>query len=109
MAGLLKHLLEQEKKRNRASQKRMEKLLKDLPRGSLYKRNIKGKKYVYISFRDPSKKHPQSKYVGVVHSEAVKKLASALKDRDRIEKEVKSLQLERKMVEKALEEYRKSR
>ena len=109
MSDLLKHLLEQEKKRNKASQERMAKLLKPLPKGSLYKRNIKGKKYVYLSRRVPNKKYPESKYIGVADSKIISKLKADLKDRERIEKEIQSLKLENKMVEKALEEYRKSR
>jgi hypothetical protein len=108
MAGLLKHLVEEEKKRNLASQVRLSKILNSLPKGKAYKRKIAKKHYLYLSRRLPNKPHPQSKYIGLVGSEIANKISKQIEDRVRIEKEMKSLHLELKMLEKALNEYRKS-
>jgi hypothetical protein len=108
MAGLLKHLVEEEKKRNLASQSRLSKILSSLPKGKAYKRKRARKEYLYLSRRVPNKKYPESKYVGLVGSEIVNKVSKQIEDRKRIESEMKSLRLELKMLEKALNEYRKS-
>ena len=107
MAGLLKHLVEEEKKRNLASQGRLCKILLGLPKGKAYKRKRAHKEYLYLSRRVPNKKYPESKYIGLVGSEIANKISKQIEDRVRIEKEMKSLSLELKMLEKALNEYRK--
>jgi len=108
MAGLLKHLVEEEKKRNLASQVRLSKILDELPKGKVYKRKRASKEYIYLSRRIPNKKYPESKYIGLVGSEIANKVSKQIEDRIRIEGEMKSLRLELKMLEKALNEYRKS-
>lgn len=108
MAGLLKHLVEEEKKRNLASQARLSKILLGLPKGKVYKRKLAHKEYLYLSRRVPNKKYPESKYIGLIGSEIANRIAKQIKDRIRIKSEMKSLKLELKMLEKALHEYRKS-
>jgi len=109
MAGLLKHLVEEEKRRNLASQSRLSKILKGLPKGKAYKRKIAKKHYLYLSRRLPNKPHPQSKYIGLVGSDVANKVSKQIEDRIRTEGEIKSLRLELKMLEKALDEYRKAK
>ncbi len=107
---LLAHLIKEEKKRNSALKLRYKRALKALPRGQPYirKKSGKGKAYVYLSRRMPGFKHPESKYVGVVGSDQVKKLHQQLKDRARLVAELNVLGLERRMIDKALYEYRRA-
>jgi hypothetical protein len=109
MANLLKHLIEEEKKRNIASKSRLFKILKKIPAGRVYKRKIAKKEYVYLSRRVPKKLYPESVYIGAVGSEKANQLIKKIEDRVRIQKELKSLDVEFKMLEKALSEYRKAR
>lgn len=114
MADLLKHLIEEERKRNLASQERLIRVLKSLPKGKPYIRIVKKKgkeraAYVYLSRRIPGKQYPESKYIAPEGSEIAKEVLGQIKDRERIKHELHSLEIEQKMIEKALNEYRRSR
>lgn len=110
---LLVHLIEEEKKRNASLEARYRKALKSFPKGKLYVRKFgKGKKgvrrYVYLSRRIPGQEYPESKYIGRMGSEQVKKVEKQLNDRARLENQLAALAIEKRMIEKALDEYRRA-
>ncbi len=112
--SLLAHLVGEEKKRNRILHARYKKILAGLPRGKPYVRKIgrKGKSeraYVYLNRRIPGQRFPESKYIGVAGSEEVKRLYEQLEDRAKLEAQIASLELEKRMIEKALDEYKRTR
>ncbi len=111
---LLAHLIQEEEKRNALLAVRYRKALKSLPKGKLYVRKFaKAKKgvrrYVYLSRRIPGQEHPESKYIGRVGSGQVKEVEKQLDDRQRLENQLAALAIEKRMIKKALNEYRRSR
>jgi len=106
---LLAHLVSEEKKRNASLVARYQDILRDLPRGRAYVRKKGDRAYLYLSRRVAGRKYPESKYVGSVHSEQAKKIQQQLRDRARLESELAALEIERRMIEKALHEYRRTR
>ena len=109
---LLAHLIEEEAKRNSSLEERYRNALESLPKGKLYVRKFgrgkKSRKYVYLSRRLPGQEYPESKYIGRVDSEKVKEIEKQINDRQRLEKQLEALAIEKRMIEKALNEYRRS-
>ncbi len=60
-------VLEKEKQRNENMQLTYEKRIMDLPRGSLIIRELKGRKYCYLRYRDG--KRVIQKYAGTIEQE----------------------------------------
>ncbi len=108
---LLAHLIDAERRRNRALDSRYRRALDALPKGKPYlrRRGKSGKAYLYLSRRLPGRKHPESKYVGPEASDRVRKLERQLEDRSRLEAQLAILAIERRMIERALDEYRRAR
>ena len=57
-------VIEKEKQRNENMRSAYEKRMSDLPRGSLFIRNINGKKYCYLRYREGKK--VVQKYAGTI-------------------------------------------
>lgn len=107
---LLAHLLQEEKKRNVSLEDRYRKAVDELPKGNPFirKKGRGGKAYLYLNRRFPDQKYPESKYIGPIDSDRAKKLHEQLADRGKLEAQLEVLKIERRMIEKALNEYRRA-
>lgn len=89
-------ILEKEKKRNENMLLAYEKRLLKFPRGSLFIRNLNGKKYCYLRYREGKK--VIQKYAGTIEQKEF--LSSQIEERKHLEKLIEMLKEEQKLIEK---------
>lgn len=89
-------VLEKEKKRNENMRLAYEKRLLELPKGSLFIRNLKGKEYCYLRYREGKK--VIQKYAGTIEQKEF--LTNQIEERKHLEKLIEMLKKEQKIIEK---------
>lgn len=89
-------ILEREKQRNEKMRLAYEKRIMDLPRGSLVIRELNGRKYCYLRYRDGKK--VVQKYAGTLAQEEVIRLKIA--ERKHLEELLSMLEEENKRIVK---------
>lgn len=97
--NLILHTVIQEKERIEYMLKRYQRELDDLPKGTIYEKVVGNKVYYYLKYRNGKK--VVSKYIRKKEIEAVRGL---VEKRRHIEAMVKSLNDEKAIAEKVLEE-----
>lgn len=89
-------VLEKEKQRNENMRLMYEKRFLMLPKGSLFIRELKGKKYCYLKYRDG--KNVVQKYVGTI--EQKENICAQIEERKHLEKLIEMLKEEQKLITK---------
>lgn len=89
-------IIEKEKKRNASMRLAYEKRLSDLPRGSLLIRELNGKKYCYLRYREGDK--VIQKYAGTIQEE--EKIRAKIAERKHLSELLSMLEEERKRIVK---------
>ena len=87
-------VIEKEKQRNENMRSAYEKRMSDLPRGSLFIRNINGKKYCYLRYREGKK--VVQKYAGTIQQE--KTIRNQIAEREHLTDLISMLEEERKRI-----------
>ena len=96
----IKSVLREELQNSLRMQKKYERELAKLPRGSLVKRNIKGHDYYYLVFRDEGK--VRSVYKGKVSQAEIRKYESAKKYRAKYRKLLSQVKKQIRFLRSAL-------
>ena len=89
-------VLEKEKQRNENMRLSYEKRMMDLPRGSLVIRELNGRKYCYLRYRDGKK--VIQKYAGTIEQEAV--IRAQIAERKHLVELLEMLEEENKRISK---------
>ena len=89
-------ILEKEKQRNENMRLAYEKRIMDLPRGSLVIRELNGKKYCYLRFRDGKK--VVQKYAGTIAQEEI--IRAQIAERKHLIELIAMLKEENKRIQK---------
>ncbi len=89
-------ILEKEKKRNENMRLAYEKKLLELPKGSLFIRNLNGREYCYLRYREGKK--VIQKYAGTMGQKEF--LTNQIEERKHLEKLIEMLKEEQKIIEK---------
>lgn len=87
-------VIEKEKQRNENMRSAYEKRMSDLPRGSLFIRNINGKKYCYLRYREGKK--VVQKYAGTIQQEET--IREKIAEREHLADLISMLEEERKRI-----------
>ena len=98
-------VLQDELERNRRMQLRYHKEIDQLPKGSLFRRKIRGHPYFYLNYRDKNK--VVSKYLGKLDELEAEDIKKRIAKRKRYEDLLKKLRDEEKILTKALRQVRK--
>jgi hypothetical protein len=101
---LLSTLREELRTVQRLEKKYSQALLK-LPTGSFVLRNIKDKKYGYLTYRDGNA--VRQKYLGKLNEEEIKQYRDISKRRKDLKTKLKSIREQKKILERALREKAK--
>lgn len=94
---ILKNLILQEKKKNENMLNAYRKELKKLPKGKIICKNINGREYYYLSYREGKK--VISKYVGKKSAD-ISPINELINRRYQIERIIKKLELENSKIKK---------
>lgn len=97
---LIRSVFKDELERNQRLIIRYEKEIENLPKGSIFHRNIGKQEYLYLNFRDGSK--VISKFLGKSDNFNVEELQSKIEKRKEYVQLVKKLKAEQKELQKAL-------
>lgn len=89
-------VLEKEKRRNENMRLAYEKRILELPKGSLFVRELNGKKYCYLRFREGKK--VVQKYAGTIEQE--KKIRTQITERKHLIELIAMLEEENKRIQK---------
>ncbi len=96
--SFIKNIISEEKERLNDLLKVYQKKLSLFPKGSLVERDISGKSYIYIHFRQDSK--VISKYIGKKDSPDHKLILDKIEHRKKIKSKIKEVQNELKEINK---------
>ncbi len=97
---IVKSVFQDELERNQRLVARYEKELKNLPKGSIFKRKIGNKEYLYLNYREGEK--VISKFLGKAEEFNSEELQLQLDKRKEYKKLLKKLKIEQKELLKAL-------
>jgi len=87
--SLVFHIIEEEYNRLNDYLKIIENKLKNLPKGSLSEKVIKGRSYYYLAYRKDGK--VRFDYLGKKNSEKFQKISEEVKERKELEKQIKEV------------------
>lgn len=93
-------VLQDELERNRRMQARYHKEIDQLPKGSLFQRNIGNHQYYYLNYRDRSR--VVSKYLGKLDDKKAEAMKKQVAERKRYEDLLRKLRNEEKFITKAI-------
>ena len=99
MKVLVSTLKEELETVRRLEKKYIEKM-KALPKGSLVVRNIRGKKYAYLTYREGAR--VKQKYLGKADIELIRSSRSKIKQRREYKQKLDSVREQKKILRKAL-------
>ena len=95
--SILDEVLIEEYERSKRFKKMYQEKLQDLPKGYLSRKNIKGKVYYYLQYRDGEKIVSQ-----FVPNENVESLQKQIEDRRKYEKRVREVEADLRKIRKAV-------
>ena len=98
--SILKDVLTDEYKRLKSLGEWYKQEIVSLPKGSISLKKRKNREYLYINYREKNK--VKSDYVGLASSEKAVDVANKIKQRKKIEEELKSVKQGLKELERAL-------
>ena len=97
---ILNDILQEEKERLLKLEKMYKSKIKQLPKGSLIKKNIKGHEYYYLNYRVDKKQVFQ--YIGKLSEKEIKDLLTAIEERRKFEKFLRRVKKDIKEIEKKI-------
>ena len=97
---ILNDILQEEKERLLELEKMYKSKIKQLPKGSLIKKNIKGHEYYYLNYRVDKKQVFQ--YIGKLSEKEVKDLVTKIEERRKFEKFLRQVKKDIKEIEKKI-------
>lgn len=80
--------------------KYLEEKISDFPKGAVRNKQIKGRDYIYLTYRDGKK--VKSRYIGSASSKKAVVMLSQLKKRNRMQDQLKELKVQLKDCKKVL-------